>query len=257
MKSKVNSRIIIVVIIGILGFCNMLWSAQTQASDKSTDYTAASHNLLKIEKSGVKNADLYNQLGLSYYHQGNTGKAVLYFLRALRINSNHADAKNNLDYVINRSLDRELYAQPSFLSGLFKKGFDFFSLNALAVIVLLLLIVTVLCVHWLMHLGVSRDKAVPVMWLVILGFVFLLSATMLGLKYKEYHNGNMAVLIEPEVAGYSGPGTEFGKLFTVHSGLIIHINRVDKDWALVTLPNGGAGWIILSGIEKVKPIYIP
>jgi tetratricopeptide (TPR) repeat protein len=219
----------------------------------SPDYPTATRSLQKLENAGVRNADMYNQLGLSYYHQGNTGKAVLYFLRALRLSSNHSEARNNLDYVISKSLDRELYTQPSFLSGVFQKSFDFFSLNALAIISLLLLIITVLCVHWLLHLVRTEDKAVPVMWLVIFGAVFLLSAAMLGLKYKEYHNSNRAVLIEPMVEGYSGPGMEFGKLFTVHSGLIIHINRIDKDWALVTLPNGGAGWMRIAAIEKVNP----
>lgn len=227
--------------------------AQAVGKDNTTDYTTASYNLLKQDKNGVKNADLYNQLGLSLYHQGNAGKATLYFLRALRLNSNHKEARNNLEYVMNASLDRELYAPPSFLAGLFQKAFDFFSLNNLAVIVLLLLIITLICVHWLLHLSRTDDKAVPVMWLVIISFIFLLSALMLGLKYKDYRYSNTAVVIEPIVEGYSGPGAEYGKLFTVHAGLIIHITRIDKDWALITLPNGGAGWMHTSAIEKVKP----
>lgn len=253
MNNRKLLRNLVFTAICLIIFSHTLWAVQIEDTKPATDYTKVSSNLLKLEKSGVRNADMYNQLGLSYYNQGNNGKAVLYFLRALRLNSNHKDAKNNLDYVTGRSLDREMYAQTSFLSGMFQKGFDFFSLNALAIIALLLLIITVLCIHWLLRLGSDQDKIVPVMWLTIFGFIFLVSATMLGLKYKDFHNSNKAVVIEPMVDGNSGPGTEYSKIFTIHSGLIVHITRIDKDWALITLPNGGAGWIRVSSIEKVKP----
>jgi uncharacterized protein YgiM (DUF1202 family) len=91
------------------------------------------------------------------------------------------------------------------------------------------------------------------MWLVITAFIFLFFTTLLGWKYKDFQSSNKAVVIEPELEGYSGPGVEYGKLFTVHGGLIVHINKSDKEWALVTLPNGGAGWIRVGTIEKVKP----
>jgi hypothetical protein len=209
--------------------------------------------LLQAEKAGISNADLYNQLGLYYQRQGRTGKAVLCFLRALRLNSSHAAARNNLNYVINLTQDRELYSRPTFLPALFQQVFNFFSLNSLAVIVLILLLLTVLCGHWLLHLPNGQDKAVPVMWLVILGFVLLLGLSMLGLKYRGYLNTNKAVLMETSAESYSGPGPEYGKLFTIHEGLIVHINRQDKDWALITLPNGGAGWIPAAFLMRVRP----
>jgi len=248
-----NIRIFLIIALLQIGLIIDIAAQKADSPTKAPEYFNATTNLLKMEKKGISNADLFNQIGLSYYKQGNAGKATLYFLKALRLNSNHKDAGNNLDYVINRSLDRELYDQNSFLSNIFKTGFDFFSLNSLAIIVMLMLILVVLCLHWLLQLGTDDDKAVPVMWLAITGFIFLFSATIMGLKYKEFHASNKAVIIEPEIEGYSGPGAEYGKLFTVHGGLIIHITRMDKEWALVTLPNGGAGWIRVAAIEKVKP----
>ncbi len=225
------------------------------ANDKiDAGSSPTTHNrLLKLEQKGIINADMYNQLGLSYYKQGKTGKAVLCFLRALRLNSNHSAARNNLNYVTSQTLDKDLYSQPSFLSSIFQKVFDFFTLNSLAVVVLILLIITILCLHWLMHLPIEQDRAIPVMWLIIAGFVLFVFATMLGMKFRDFHNNTKAVVIEPEIGGYSGPGPEYGKLFSLHEGLIIHINRVDKDWALITLPNGGAGWILIASAERVKP----
>lgn len=248
-------RIVISILILLLMLLPALISAAPEQMPSGTepDSLQAIHaRLLKLEQDGVRNADFLNQLGLSYYKQGDIGRAVLNFLRALRLESSHKAARNNLAYAMSRTLDRELYTQPSFLPSLFQDIFNFFSLNSLAVIVLLLLALTVLCLHWLLHLPVGGDKAVPVMWLVIIGFLFLLSVTMLGLKYRSYMNPAEAVILEHQVDGYSGPGPEFGKLFTLHAGLIVHINRVDKDWALITLPNAGAGWIHVSALERVR-----
>ena len=50
---------------------------------------------------GVKNADLFYDMGVCHYQLGNTGKAVLYFLRALNLNSAHKQAKQNLLYIHN------------------------------------------------------------------------------------------------------------------------------------------------------------
>lgn len=243
----------IISILSSIAFLLIITTASAIEKADTTDIVSAYNNLIKLEKEGIINADMYNQLGLSYYKQGKTGKAVLYFLRSLRLNSNHIAARNNLDYVTSQTLDKDLQSQPSFLSSVFQKVFDFFTLNSMAVIVLILLIITILCLHWLMHIPIEQDKAVPVMWLIIAGFVLLLFVTMLGLKLRDFHSNTRAVVIEPEIAGYSGPGPEYGKLFTIHEGLIIHINRVDKDWALVTLPNGGAGWILIASVERVKP----
>lgn len=235
-----------------------LSSQQAATEDSLTaktqnEYISAQTKLLALVDKDIVNSDLFNQLGLSFYHQGKPGKAVLWFLRALRINSSHSNAKNNLEYAISQSLDRELYPESTFLSDLFLRIYDFFNLNALAVIVLILLILTVLCLHWIIHLSPTQDRAVPLMWLIITGFIFISFVTMLGLKYRDFHSSSKAVITDTTAEGYSGPGSEYGRLFTIHEGLIIQINREDRDWALITLPNGGAGWIPASALERVKP----
>lgn len=253
MKSRNISLTTAIFLLIFFFFTANLSAQQVSGSEQTPDYETALKTLLALEQKGIVNADLYNQIGLSYYHQGLTGKAVLYFLRSLRLESNHKEARNNLEYAFSQSLDAELYPQPTFLADLFRKGIDFFSLNTLAIITLIILVLTILCLHWLLQSPHGEEKTVQVMWLLIIGFILVLCSVLLAFKYKDYNNINKAVIIGQMADGCSGPGEEYGNLFTVHAGLIVHISRMDKDWALVTLPNGGAGWVHASVLERVKP----
>lgn len=249
--SKTIVLAFVFTILSIL-MCQGLTAQQANDSLKIIGTNSDTEKLHAMEKDGVANPDLYNQIGISYYQQGNSGKAVLYFLRALRLQSNHKEAKNNLDYAIANSLDKELYEQPSFLANLFQTGFDFFTLNSMAIITLLFLIIAVLCLHWLLNLPMGSDKAVPIMWMIIFSIILVISFVSLALKFKDFNNKTRGVLLEQSLSGYSGPGSEYSKLFTIHAGLIIHINRTEKDWVLITLPNGGAGWIPKDTFEIVN-----
>jgi len=236
----------------------ILWlgelSAQTADSTAARpDYPAKLKLLLKQEQAGISNPGLANQIGLAYYHQGQAGKAVLYFLRALRLDSSQAEAQNNLEYALSRSLDRDLYEAPGFLVSVFQRLFRLLSLNRLAILLLIFLALTVYCLSRLLLLKQGGDKNVPVLWLTMAGFAFLVFAVLLAFKYHSFLDDKTAVLIETQSEGFSGPGTTYGKLFTIHAGLIVHINRLDKDWALITLPNGAAGWVEAQTLERVKP----
>lgn len=254
MKTRFLTAILI--LLASLG-SHTLFAADSARNSKTQfqagmDYAGISGELLKQVTAGVHNAELYNQLGLSYYHLGQTGRATISFLRALRIDSANKAARNNLEFSISHSPDRELYPEPSFLSAFFSRAFQAINLNLLAISLLLLLLLTSFIVHRLLHLPFSSEKAVTVMWSLLCGLLLISFALLLTLKYQGYRDEKQAVVIISEVNGHSGPGTEYAKIFTLHDGLILQITRSDHNWSLVTLPNGTAGWIPAASLGKVK-----
>ena len=52
-------------------------------------------------------AELYYNLGNSYYRLGSPGKAIVAYERALRIDPTFSDARTNLDFVNSRLPDRQ------------------------------------------------------------------------------------------------------------------------------------------------------
>jgi uncharacterized protein YgiM (DUF1202 family) len=63
------------------------------------------------------------------------------------------------------------------------------------------------------------------------------------LKWQEFHNDNEAVILSTSVIGYSGPGEDFTRVFTIHEGMIFTLERDEDNWSLIKLENGLGGWI--------------
>ncbi len=238
----------------LLGIIIMLFAEPEPVADsEAARYLQALQQLTAQQEKGISNADLFNQMGLAHYHQGSHGKAALFFYRALRLDSAHREARNNLSFLRRHSLDRALYPQSSFLSTLFASAYAYFNLNRLALVSLLLLIALTLCLHRLLHLPPEREKAPVVMWLLIFSVLLLAFAIMLGFKYSSFQDDRRAVVIDEEVKGYPGPAEEFSSTFTIHAGLPVLIERSYRDRALVFLPNGSAGWVAIDALERINP----
>jgi uncharacterized protein YgiM (DUF1202 family) len=58
-------------------------------------------------------------------------------------------------------------------------------------------------------------------------------------------------VISDEVDAFSGPGSEHTKIFAVHEGTKVTIERRDGDWALVRLNSGIGGWVEGKGMEEI------
>lgn len=102
------------------------------------------------EKQEPHNADYYYNQAVSYFDSGNQAYANLYYLKALNLNSAHKQARANLELSIRLSADSKLYPQHKFLVNATYRMLWFFSVNRLAIISLILLLLASLCLAWLL-----------------------------------------------------------------------------------------------------------
>ncbi len=63
--------------------------------------------LESIKQDGTSSTIFYN-LGNAYYRQGNLGKAIVNYERALKLDPTNADARDNLDFVKSKITDRQI-----------------------------------------------------------------------------------------------------------------------------------------------------
>lgn len=217
------------------------------------DYRKTLEDLSKQEQAGIKAPDLYYNLGVCHARLGDESKAVLYFLRALNLNSAHRDARHNLEYLISLSPDRELYPRRQFVGNLLLSVYHWFNLNRLALALLLMLLLTAVSTHWLLHYPRDRERGLPVLLTTIT--LILLCGVIIALGGKTYRlQYNHKAVVQASAAPlYPEPDASLNSTRILHQSLIVEIAETKGDWCRVNLPGGISGWIKSRELLRVLP----
>ena len=221
-------------------------------SYENKDFAQSLQQFLSIENEDIINADLYYNIGNCYFRLNQIGKAILYYEKALKVDSHHNAAKRNLKYVLTFTKDKQADDETDFLSSFKEKIFSFFSLNFLCVISLIFFIAIIFMINIIIIKFRNREKTVPIFIISIFVVLLVIFGILSLLKFNSYHQENQAVLISSTVIGYSGPDEEFTRVFTIHEGMIFEIEKQENDWSLIKLPNGLGGWILSETFERIN-----
>ena len=194
---------------------------------------------------------LYYNLGNAYFRQGNKGKAILNYERALKLDPTDEDAKANLDYTNSLIVDEvdeepELFFVTWWYSLVGMMGVDAWALTAVIFFVVALA-GTALCL-------INRNRAVRKAGLgvAVVSLLVVLLANLAALDmYMRVSDDSAAIVVKEEVSLMNEPGAS-KVLIKVHEGRKVTItdDSVDK-WLEVELEDGTVGWVKGGDIERI------
>lgn len=198
-----------------------------------------------------ESAYLYYNLGNTYFKEGNTGKAILNYEKALRISPNNEAIRHNLALAGQQIADRiEPLPQLFFLD--WRDAFvrlqavDGWAKTTIVCIVLLSISVGLFFVvrkKWQKKLGFAA--ALVLLLCTILGFYAA------GRQYYNLHQKQEAIVMMPRLTAKSAPGERGIDLFLIHEGTKVEVTDSLWDWYEVRLANGNIGWVKSSGVEEI------
>ncbi|OPX23993.1 MAG: hypothetical protein B1H02_04400 [Candidatus Latescibacteria bacterium 4484_107] len=204
----------------------------------------------KITKMGIQDGRVFYNLGNAYFKAGQLGKAILYYERARRLLPRDEDIEANLRFVRLLKVDKEPPEERNVVVRFVLNLYDAFSLNGLAKAASGLYILMMLSgIGWILY-G-RRFRSIFASILIILGAVFVPVFGALAFKIHAEVFVKEAIVISDEVDARSGPGAGHTKIFAVHEGTKVRLERRDGDWALVRLNSGIRGWIEGKGMEEI------
>ena len=219
---------------------------------ETKNYENALRDFLSVENEDLINADLYYNIGNCYFRLNQIGKSILYYKKALKIESDHASARKNLEFALTLTKDKQEIGSEDVIRSFWEKLFDSLSINLLAVIAIMIFGLIILLTCFMIVYYRNRERTVPIFITTVLIF-FLLIFLLLGfLKWRTYHFQNEGVILTPSAIGYSGPSEDFTRVFTIHEGMIFEIEREEDNWSLIKLPNGLGGWVHKEDFELIK-----
>lgn len=222
-------------------------SSEAAAAYQSGDYVGAAALYEAMLVEGIVSPGLYVNLGAAYYQQGDLGQSLLNYRRAHRLDPRDTDAAAMIARIRSERIDLQVggYSLIDAVGQVFD-GLTRQELSWLSVVVwwgwIGLVIAVLLSKRWR---ALLRDLNV-----VAGGAALLLLVLVVVREYVDTQRP-VAVVVEPVVDIYSGPGEAYLAIGRLYSAAELRVIAGEGNWVRFLLPDGRQGWLPVDAIEEV------
>ena len=225
--------------------------AEGDSAYMRNDYASAIQIYESLLKKGEA-AEIYYNLGNSYYKADDIAKAILNYERALLLQPGNADIRANLEIALSKTIDKVVSVPDIFFVAWVKSLINCLSVDAWAKlgIVFFILLLISFSLFFLFKQIVWKKSG------FIAGIVFLflvvLSNIFASEQKSELVNRNKAIILSPSVTVRSTPSESGTSLFILHEGHKIEVkDNSMREWKEIRLEDGKVGWVPTSAIEVI------
>ncbi|MGL4520301.1 MAG: tetratricopeptide repeat protein [Phocaeicola sp.] len=204
-----------------------------------------------IENQGVS-AELYYNLGNSYFKVDEIAKAIVHFERALLLDPSDKDILFNLELARAKTVDKVVPQPKIFLVTWYNSITNSLSEKAWATlgiflfVAFLLLFTTYLVAKSLLIRKIAFIKGAVLLLLCLLANIFA------NHQKSELLNQNNAIIMQPSVTVKSTPNAGGTDLFIIHEGRKVMIkDNSMKAWKEIELEDGHVGWVTTEALEII------
>ena len=212
------------------------------------DYQNAVQGYLEIVKSGFESAELYFNIGNSFYKLNNIPESNYYYEKAKSISPNDNDILTNLSFAQNLRIDK-IETLPvtdiqnlklSILDLLSEKGWSY----------LLVILIWIMCFTFIVY-NLSNDPKFKRLFFSISFVLLILSSFTLFINFekKKISEIKYAIIYDKEIEVWSEPNNISELKFLLHEGTKVKQIDVIEDWLNIQLENGTIGWIQSSSLR--------
>ena len=218
------------------------------------DFASASQAYQQLVDQGIEHSDLFYNLGNAYFKQGDIGRAILNYRRALRLTPREADIQANLALAQQQTTDQLDVSGESIMNRVASLSQGWVTLNELALVALgLWFLLTILV------LAYSQSRTERIQELIQYGaflvtFLFAINLFALGSRLYIAQNQPAGVIVADKVDVSSGPGqAQYITEFTLHSGTEIRMLEERDEWIRIALPGDQLqGWVPVTVVGRVE-----
>ena len=221
-----------------------------QSNDYYTNgnYEAALDGYLEIINSGFESAELYFNLGNSFYKLNNIPESNFYFEKALAISPNDTDIISNLSFAQNLRIDKIENLPITQIQNIKISVLDLLSDKGWAYS--FVISVWLLCISLILYI-LLKDSRLKRTFFTLSILIVLISSSSLYLNYekKELDNIKFAIIYDKEIEVWSEPNKISELKFLLHEGTKVKQIDLIEDWVNIQLENGTLGWIEASSLK--------
>lgn len=210
-----------------------------------------------ISRFGTSSTLFYN-LGNAYYRQGNLGKAIVNYERALKLDPTNADASANLEFVKGKIADRQL-DESSILDRLWGNLVTGLKADTWAWVSIILFALFLAGALTYLFSSVVIVKKVSFFGGIIVFVVCALSIVISFAASNHATTDRYAVVLPPSAQLSTTPRearNQSEEAFLLHEGTKVEIvdsvtSNVDGKWYEVLVGPGKRAWIKATDVERI------
>ncbi|MEG1838492.1 MAG: tetratricopeptide repeat protein [Bacteroidaceae bacterium] len=215
------------------------------------DYASAIQLYESLLKKG-ESADIYYNLGNSYFKAESIAKAILNYERALLLKPGDSDIRFNLELAQSKTVDKVDSIPQFFLVTWIQSLINSMGVDAWATLGIVCFILMI----GFLFLFIFTNKVIIkkigfITCLLMLVFV-VVSNSFASIQKDALLNRTSAIVISPSVTIKSTPNESGTDLFILHEGRKVSVtDNSMKEWKEIKLEDGNIGWISTDDIEII------
>jgi tetratricopeptide (TPR) repeat protein len=200
---------------------------------------------------GVRNSDVYYNLGNAYFKQGDMGRAILNYRRAQRLDPPDTDIAANLALARTQTVDKLEVPPEGVLINIVEIAEEWLTLNQAALLALGLWLL--IGVAFIVAIFQPRWRRLSAGVMAILAIFLLIGLISMANRLYRETQSPPAVIIAPKVDVTSGPGggDQYLVEFELHAGAEVRLLESRVGWRRITLPGNLQGWVPSEAVEPV------
>jgi|SRR5690554_1094789 len=206
----------------------------------------------QILENKQHSVELYYNLGNAYYKLNEIAPSIYNYEKALLLQPNNADVKNNLKFAQNMMIDSfsevPKVGFSNWLSG-FTSVYHYDIWANIAIGFSFLVLLSFIGYYFISRMVLKRTFfALALLFLVGL----ILSVITASFEKNQTENYNPAIVFSESVAVKSEPNTNSSNAALIHEGTKVYVLESLDDYYKVELPNGKSGWLLKKSIRTLK-----
>lgn len=219
------------------------WMEDGNAAYNEGNYEQALTFYSSIEENGMESADLYYNMGNTYYKMKDYPRSILYYEKALKLDPSNEDIRTNLEIANLAIVDKINPIPQSFIakwwdglgSAFSAEGWAWLSIASFALLLVCLFL-------FLMSRRMGLRKTgffVGVLTVLCLGLSLFFAMT----RQKDMRFQDEAIIMTPTALVKSSPSENSVDLFVLHEGSKVRVMDGANGWNKIKIADGSVGWL--------------
>jgi tetratricopeptide (TPR) repeat protein len=218
---------------------------------KKGKYSEAISGYLDISNDGYKSAELYYNIGNSYFKMEKVPDAILFYERAKKLAPDDEDINFNLKIANLKIVDKINTVPKIFFMEWYENLHSTFSSSSwstLSIIFIWLTFIFLSGYFLIWNIGMRKISFFSASASLIIAIACIFFAfEQSGIELSK----NSAIVLSPSVYIKSSPDKTSTDLFILHEGTKVTILDQVGDWKKIKIADGNVGWLPIKTIEII------